>query len=1026
MNISAPFIARPVATTLVAIAIALAGMLSFYVLPVAPMPQIEFPTITVQASLPGASPEIMATSVATPLERHLTRIAGITEMTSSSTLGSARVVVQFDLSRDINGAARDVQAAINASADDLPANLPTHPTYRKANPADAPIMIIALTSDIYDRAVMYDVASTILQQTISKVSGVGQVTIGGGSLPAVRVELNPMELNKYGLGIDEIGKTIRANNVNSASGQLSHGEFVSNLKLNSQLLTAEQYRPMIVSYKNGQTIRLSDVAEVVDSVQDLRNAGMLNGKTGISIIIFKEPGANVINTVDNVRNIMPQLKEMIKPGIDMHLVLDRTVTIRAALHDVELTLIMSVIFVICVVYASLRNVRATMIPGTAMVLSLLGTFCGIYLAGFSLNTLSLMALTISTGFVIDDAIVVLENISRYIEGGMKPKEAALKGTEEIGFTILSISISLIAVFIPILCMGGIVGKIFNEFAFTLAMSIFISMLISLTITPMMCAFLLESGTVKTKSVVKATRFYEHSLKLVLNKGKFALLATLLTIIISVLLYIEIPKGFFPQQDTGRIVVSMVSDQDISFQLLKKKFEKVMATIQQDPDIENVVGFIGGSNVNSGTLFIILKGIGIRKVTADAVINRLRPKLSNIPGTSIYMQSPQDISVGGRQANAQFQYTISADSIHDVQVYSQKIMQQLANQNGIADINSDQRDKGRQITVKLDYDAAASYHVTAAQVDKALYAAFGQSLVSTTYTVLNQYYVVLEVAPKYWQNPDILRDMYVLNSNGVLVPLASFASFEPTSTLLSVNHQGLSPSATLSFNLMPNVALGDAVAQVTDEVKNMRLPNTVQCIFRGTAEAFQSSLKNEPYLVLAAIISVYLVLGMLYENLIHPITILSTIPSAGVGALLALICTRTEFTVIALIGIILLIGIVKKNAIMMIDFALYIKKTGQESSREAIYNAALLRFRPIMMTTLAALLGALPLAFGSGVGSEFRKPLGISIIGGLIISQMLTLYTTPVVYLAMEKVANYCSLMPATLKRLVKKAVGNEI
>lgn len=1011
MNLSAPFIHRPIGTTLLALGLAIAGIVAFFLLPVAPLPQIEFPTVSVQASLPGASPEIMATAVATPLERQIGKIAGITEMTSGSSLGSTHITVQFDLSRDIDGAARDVQAAINAASGQLPANLPNHPTYRKVNPADAPILILALTSDVYTPGQIYDAASTILQQKLSQIDGVGQVTVGGGSLPAVRVELNPMTLSKYGIGLNAVRNAISSTNANLAKGQLTQNAVTSEIITNDQIFKAYQYKPVIIAYRNNNPIRLSDVGDVIDSVQDLRNAGLENGKRSVVVIIFKQPGANVIKTIDNVRATLPFLKASIPSAIDMTIAMDRTTTIRASLHDVEATLIFAMLLVILVTYLFLGNIRAMIIPGVAVPLSLLGTFCVMRLFGYSLDNLSLMALTISTGFVVDDAVVVLENVTRHIEAGVKPFKAALIGAEEVGFTVLSMSLSLVAVFTPILLMGGIVGRLFREFAVVLSVAILISLIVSLTVTPMMCAQLLKpkpekSSEEKNHFVKKTHAIYEKSLHWSLHHPWTMLLITAAAILLNVFLFIIVPKGFFPEQDTGRITASIQADQGISFQAMKQKLTAFVNIVRKDPAIENVVGYVGGGMTNSGFMFLTLKPLNERKISSEGVINRLREKLSVVTGARLYMQSAQDIVIGGRQGNAQFQYTLSADNLEDLNEWAPNVDKHLSKLPGIADVNNDQLNNGLQVVVNVDRDMASRFGITAEQIDQTLYGAFGQSQVSTIYSTLNQYHVVMEVAPPYWQNPEILNQIYVVSPAGNEIPLSVFARFEPSRTLLSVNHQAQSPAATLSFNLLPNVALGDAVNRVQNAVEAMHLPATIRGSFKGSAQAFQSSLSTEPYLILTALLAVYIVLGILYESLIHPITILSTLPYAGVGALLALLLTHTDLSIIALIGIILLIGIVKKNAIMMIDFALHAKRTENKSSSEAIYQAAILRFRPIMMTTMAAMFGALPLAIGFGVGAELRQPLGIAIIGGLLVSQMLTLYTTPVIYLELERYSKW--------------------
>jgi len=1015
MSISTPFIYRPIATTLLAVGVAIAGILSFNFLPVSALPQIDFPTINVTAALPGASPEIMATSVATPLERQIGHIAGVTEMTSVSSLGNTRITVQFDLSRDIDGAARDVQAAINASTSQLPAELPSFPTYRKVNPADPPIMILALTSKLATQGQMYDAASTILQQKLSQVSGVGQVIVGGSSLPAVRVELNPTALNSYDIGLETVRTALATANVNKPKGQLTENSHTLDIVSNDQMFKAYEYEPLIIAYRNNAPIVLSDVADVVDSIQDVRNAGYANGKPSVLLIIFKQPGANVIETVNNVYTMMSELKASISPTIDMAVMLDRTTTIRASLRDVELTLIIAMILVMLVIYFFLRDRRAALIPSIAVPLSLLGTFSVMYLCHYSLDNLSLMALTIATGFVVDDAVVVIENIMRHIEKGMKPISAALLGVREVGFTVLSMSISLIAVFIPILFMGGIVGRLMREFAVVLSVAILISLVVSLTLTPMMCAHVLKVKVIDSDHPKKRyfTDYlrdgYQNSLHWALDHSQFMLMLTLITVALNVYLFITIPKGFFPQQDTGRITGQIQAQQNISFQAMQQKLLQLVEIVKSDPGVEAVVGVVGGTNntTNSGNVYISLKPLDERKISSDMIINRLREKLAVVPAATLYLQSAQDLVVGGRTTNAQFQYALSTYRLKDLSKWVPRVMDNLSKVPIISDLNSDQLDRGLQLYVNIDRDTASRFGITASEIDNTLYDAFGQREVSVMYTTMNQYYVVMEVAPDYWQRPNTLDEIYVTSSNGQQVPLSAIASFDPSNTLLSVSHQGQLPTTTLSFNLLPGVALGDAVNTISDTIDKMNLPvDTITGSFQGTAQAFKVSLANEPYLILTALLAVYIVLGILYESTIHPVTILSTLPSAGVGALLALEITGTELSIIALIGIILLIGIVKKNAIMMIDFALVQERQYNKSSYDSIYEACILRFRPIMMTTMAAMLSACPLAFGHGVGSELRRPLGIAIIGGLVLSQMLTLYTTPVIYLYFEKFKNW--------------------
>jgi multidrug efflux pump len=1012
MNLSAPFIKRPVATTLLTAAIALAGAVAFRVLPVSALPQIDFPTISVGASLPGASPEIMASSVATPLERQFGRIAGVNEMTSSSNLGTTSITLQFDLNRNIDGAARDVQAAINAARSYLPSNLPSNPTYRKVNPADAPILILALTSNVYDRGKLYDAASTIMQQRLSQIQGVGQVNVGGSSLPAVRVDVNPTQLNSFGLGLQDVSAMLSRQNSNSPKGQIVDGSSSADVTANDQLLKAVDYMPLVVGYHNGAAVKLSDVANVQDSTENIRAAGFVNGKPSVLIIIFRQPGANIIDTVDRVRESIPSLKASIPSAIDVRVVLDRTQTIRASVKDVERTLVISVCLVIFVVFVFLRNFRATLIPSVAVPVSLIGTFGVMYLCNYSIDNLSLMALTIATGFVVDDAIVVIENITRYIEQGMPPTQAALKGAYEIGFTVLSISLSLVAVFIPILMMGGIVGRLFREFAVTLSVAILVSLVVSLTTTPMMCSLLLKHIREEDRSWAfrLSERFfqwvlgtYERTLGWVLEHSTLTLAVLAITIGVNIYLLNIVPKGFFPQQDNGTVFGGIQGPQDTSFQAMQVAVQRIVDVVKTDPAVENVMAFTGGGGpTNSGFIFLGLKPLQERKVNAGQMIDRLRPKLMAVPGANTFMQAGQDLRIGGRQSSAQYQYTIQSDNLQDLVQWGPVLLQQMRKMKMLTDVNTDQQNSGLQMTLVYDRATASRLGITPQMLDTSLYQAFGQAQVSTMYTGINQYHVVLEVDPKFWQSPTSLQDVYIRSAQGTVVPLSAVASYQANTAPLSVNHQGQYPSVTISFNLAPGIALSDASRAIIEMEQRIGMPQTIRGMFSGTLQAFQSSLATEPFLIITALMAVYIVLGILYESYIHPITIISTLPSAGVGAVLALMLFKTDLSVIALIGIILLIGIVKKNAIMMIDFALAAERSDNKTPKEAIFQACILRFRPILMTTMAAMFGALPLAFGTGTGSELRRPLGIAIIGGLILSQMLTLYTTPVVYLALDR------------------------
>ena len=1010
MSISSIFIHRPVATALVTVAIGLAGAVAFLLLPVSPLPQVDFPTVSVSASLPGASPEIMASSVATPLERQFGRIAAVTEMTSSSSIGQTNITLQFDLNRNIDAAARDVEAGINAARSYLPADLPANPTYRKVNPSDAPIMIIALTSDKLPPPMLYDAASTILMQRISQIRGVGQVVVGGSSAPAVRIDVNPTAINNYGLNLESIRNTIAAQTSDIAKGSFSDGVRNWMIDANDQLVHAVDYEPLLL--RPGSNLKLGDIATVTDSVQTVRSVGLANGKRAALLIIFRQPGANIIDTVDGIKAALPQLHAAINPAIDLTITLDQTITIRASVKDVERTLMVSIGLVVLVVFLFLRDARATFIPSIAVPLSLIGT-CGImYLLGYSVDNLSLMALTISTGFVVDDAIVVLENITRYREHGMSAVESALKGASEIGSTVFSISLSLVAVFIPILMMGGIVGRLFREFAVTLSLTILVSMVISLTITPAMCSRLLSSGKghgrlydASEKVFQSILKIYEVSLSWVLRHSALVLLIAIATLCLNFYLYVVVPKGFFPQQDTGRINGNFMGDQSTSFQSMQRKIAILSKIVQQDPGVETVQAFSGGgggTTTNTGRCFIALKPLEERHATADQIINRLRSKLNSVPGVTLYLQAAQDVRVGGRQSAAQYQYTLQSDNLEELAHWAPELLRLMRKIPQLTDVNSDQQNNGLEANLVIDRPTASRMGITPQNLDNILNDAFGEREIAKTFTSMNQYFVVMEVDPIFWQNPNGLKQVFVPSISGGPVPLSVFTHYQPSTAALTVNHSGVFPSVTISFNLAPGVALGQAVDAIDQVELKAGMPTTINTNFTGTAQAFQASLANEPLLIAAALIAVYIVLGILYESLIHPITILSTLPSAGVGAILALLLTHSELSVIALVGIILLIGIVKKNAIMMIDFALEVERRDRKSPKQAVFEACLLRFRPIMMTTMAALLGGLPLALGTGTGSELRRPLGITIVGGLIVSQALTLYTTPVIYLYMDR------------------------
>jgi multidrug efflux pump len=1098
MNISAPFIARPVATTLLTLGIALSGALAFSKLPVSPLPQVEYPTISVSAQLPGASPETVATSLTEPLERHLGQISDVTEMTSKSGIGQTRITLQFSLSRDIDGAARDVQAAINAAGADLPANLKTNPTYRKVNPADAPILILAMTSKTLTQGQMYDAASNVFEQRLSQISGIGQVIIGGSALPAVRVELNPQALFKYGIGLEDVRAALASANANSPKGIIDDGNQRYQIYTNDQATKAADYRDLVIAYRNGAAVELKDVAQVNDSVEDLRNLGLANGQRSVLVILFPQPGANIIDTIDQVKAQLPHLQAAMPADVSVTVAIDRSVTIRQSLHDTELTLVIAITLVIMVVFLYLRDIRATIIPGVAVPISILGTFGGMYLFGYSLDILSLMALTIATGFVVDDAIVVLENISRHLEGGMPPMQAALRGAREVGFTVLSISLSLIAVFVPILLMGGILGRLFREFTITLSLAILISLAISLTTTPMMCVQFLRSRA-SQQEPRRPTLFqrvlggYERSLGWALQHSRFVMLIFFTVFGLNIFLFIIVPKGFFPEEDTGRLVGSLQADQSVSFQAMSQKLRQMMAIVQADPAVQTVVGYTGTGGggygqINTGSVFVSLKPVSERP-PVDQVIARLRPKLAEVPGGRLFLVAVQDIRAGGRQSNSEYQYTLQSDSADDLYAWTPKLVQALEHSSVVADVNSDEQQKGLESDLVYDRDTAARLGVTPAQIDNTLYDAFGQRQVSVIYSAINQYHVVMEIDPRYTQFPASLRDIYIATSGGgasgtatsnspagtvtaattststsgasstsssstsssstsssstsatstaaatannnsarnaainslatagkgntssgaavstsqeTMIPLAAVAHYKAGNTPLAVNHQGLFVASTISFNLQPGATLGEAASEINEAINDIHMPVSIHGSLAGTAQVFQQSLNNEPVLIAAAIAAVYILLGVLYESYIHPITILSTLPSAGVGALLALMLFHTEFDIIGMIGVILLIGIVKKNAIMMIDFALDAKRTHNLNAYDAIYQACVLRFRPIMMTTTAAILGAVPLALSFGNGGEIRRPLGISIMGGLLISQLLTLYTTPVLYLYLDR------------------------